>query len=57
MNSLEGPRQAVPYASKIDEGTFDNGTWVPRRRLNGDELHVRLGEELEYRLVKLYRYN
>jgi len=24
----------------VDEGTFDEGAWVPKRRLNGDEVHA-----------------
>ena len=25
---------------KVDEGTFENGKWIPERRLNGDEVHA-----------------
>ena len=25
---------------KVDEGIFENGKWIPRRRLNGDEVHA-----------------
>jgi hypothetical protein len=31
----EGPEHVELMS--VDEGTFDNGTWVPVRRLNGDE--------------------
>ncbi|MGD8777907.1 MAG: DUF5597 domain-containing protein [Ignavibacteria bacterium] len=25
---------------KVDEGFFENGEWIPKRRLNGDEVHA-----------------
>jgi len=25
---------------KVDEGIFENGKWIPKRRLNGDEVHA-----------------
>ena len=25
---------------KVDEGIFENGIWIPKRRLNGDEVHA-----------------
>jgi hypothetical protein len=39
----------------IEEGRFVDGSWLPGRRLNGDEYHLRLGEPLECRRFKLYR--
>lgn len=40
----------------IDEGWFCQGTWVPGRRLNGDELRVSLGSEPQVLKVTLYNY-
>jgi hypothetical protein len=45
----------------VEEGTYVNGNWVPRRRLNGDEtpewraLRFR-GDNYSIQHVKLYRY-
>ncbi|WPJ96714.1 DUF5597 domain-containing protein [Coraliomargarita algicola] len=45
----------VDYLS-IEEGNYRDGTWIPGRRLNGDEYVVRLGEKPTVRRVSLYRY-
>ncbi len=49
-----GPRQRAPLLS-IDQGTFQDGHWVFRRRLNGDERHIFLppnrGRILRVRLL------
>jgi len=52
-----------PRASfaRVDEGTFVDGRWVPRRRFNGDEIdngrHLRLdGDRFMIQRVKLYRH-
>ncbi|HJX72103.1 MAG TPA: DUF5597 domain-containing protein [Bacteroidales bacterium] len=34
----EGP--AIAAIEKVDEGTFVNGQWIPRRRLNGDDIMI-----------------
>jgi hypothetical protein len=34
----------------VDEGTFDDGTWVGERRLNGDEVHTSLFDGTGLRL-------
>jgi hypothetical protein len=52
-----------PCASfaQVDEGRFVDGRWIPRRRLNGDEIdngrHLRLdGDRFMIQWVKLYRH-
>ena len=49
----------------VDEGTFDNGKWIPGRRLNGDETHattfdgagLRLPEErVSIQKVSIYKF-
>ena len=49
----------------VDEGTFEDGTWVPERRLNGDEVHastfdgtgLRLrGGEISIQKISLYTF-
>ncbi len=49
----------------VDEGTFINGTWIPERRLNGDETHASTFDGAGLRLpvdrisiqkVSLYKY-
>ena len=50
----------------VDEGTFKDGTWIPERRLNGDETHASTfsgtglrfpGEKVSIQKMKLYSYN
>jgi hypothetical protein len=41
------PGPAVAALLRVDEGRFENGTWFPRRRLNGDAIM------LDYDLAKL----
>lgn len=41
----------------IDEGCYDNGVWIPGRRLNGDEHSVQLGEEPGVLKVSVYSYS
>jgi len=46
---------------RISEGRFENGDWVPGRRLNGDQSHqgrhLRIANDSwEVQLLKLYRY-
>jgi len=33
----DDPRAPIAGIESIDEEFFENGAWVPRRRLNGDE--------------------
>jgi hypothetical protein len=45
----------------IDEGKFENGKWLPGRRMNGDQdhqgRHVRISvDEWNIQRVKLYQY-
>jgi hypothetical protein len=49
----------------VDEGTFKDGTWLPERRLNGDETHASTfsgtglklpGDKVSIQKVKLYSY-
>ena len=50
---------------KVDEGTFENGKWIPRRRLNGDEVHASTwsgtglklpGYKVSIQRISIYRY-
>ncbi len=54
-----GPPQAS--FARVDEGRFVDGRWIPRRRLNGDEIdngrHLRLdADRFMIQWVKLYRH-
>ena len=49
----------------VDEGTFENGKWIPERRLNGDEIHASTYDNTGLRFppgkvsvqkISLYRY-
>lgn len=49
----------------VDEGVFENGKWIPKRRLNGDETHastydgtgIRLNyQNVSVQKVSLYKY-
>ena len=44
FRALEGPPRDIQMLS-LEEGTFRGLDWVHERRLNGDELHVRLPEK------------
>lgn len=40
---------------KCEEGRFDNGTWIPGRRLNGDErMNIQLGETPKVFYLEVY---
>ena len=39
----------------ITEGRYENGEWVPGRRLNGDEFHIKLGQRPSMVRVRLVR--
>jgi hypothetical protein len=46
----------------VEEGTFNNGVWVPGRRLNGDETNsndhlIFRGGTPTLQKVKLYRHD
>jgi hypothetical protein len=56
----QGP-QHVELMS-VEEGTFDNGTWVPGRRLNGDETNggnyvIFTGAAPSIQKVRIYRHD
>jgi beta-galactosidase GanA len=49
----------------VDEGTFENGKWIPKRRLNGDEVHASTwsgtgvilpSHQISIQKISLYRY-
>jgi hypothetical protein len=41
----------------IDEGKYVNGTWIPGRRLNGDEGRPALGSgRIEMLKIKVFKY-
>ena len=50
-----GENLQIDYLS-IDEGYFANNTWVQGRRLNGDELAVKLDSTPAIIKVKMYKY-
>ena len=55
------PGLPIAGLESVDEGTYENGEWVPGRRLNGDETAggkaLRLpGDRFTIQRVKLYRY-
>jgi hypothetical protein len=54
---LPGPDTAanVDFLS-LEEGTFEEGTWAPGRRLNGDEYRLVLGDRPSLRRARLYTY-
>jgi hypothetical protein len=41
FQEMQGPPRNPEFLS-IEEGTFQDGKWIARRRLNGDELRVTL---------------
>jgi Domain of unknown function (DUF5597) len=56
--SATGPQVGI---GTVDEGTFEDGKWVPGRRLNGDENDQGKGWRFDSRQVrtekvKLYRF-
>jgi beta-galactosidase GanA len=56
--SATGPQVGI---ASVDEGAFENGKWVPGRRLNGDENDQGKGwrfdsRQLRTEKVKLYRF-
>lgn len=52
---LEGEKSYVEVLSH-DEGKFINGIWQAGRRMNGDELYIRIGNQPEFRLMRLHKY-
>ena len=62
--STDKPGPPIVGIESIDEEFFENGTWSPRRRLNGDEssqggaLRVNANDAAQGRIfrVRLYRY-
>jgi beta-galactosidase GanA len=61
--TFESQNSSFPLAGflSVDEGKYVNGTWVPGRRLNGDQdhqgRHIRLSySDFEIQRVKLYQY-
>jgi hypothetical protein len=54
-----GPR--IAGIGTIDEGRYENGAWIPGRRINGDEngggtrMQMR-GQGIQIQKIKLYRY-
>ena len=54
----DSPRPKLAGIGSIDEGRFEKGTWVPGRRLNGDEFRPNLRPGAIGMLkVKLYRHD
>jgi hypothetical protein len=56
--SVESPGTGKVAIGSIDEGLYENGNWVPGRRLNGDEGWPVLPKgKIGMLKIKLYRYN
>jgi Domain of unknown function (DUF5597) len=49
----ESPRASHIAISSRDEGRYENGTWIPGRRLNGDELFLPALPSSKISMVKL----
>jgi beta-galactosidase GanA len=59
--AAQSPAEGEVGLESVDEGTCENGAFVPARRLNGDETHqgrhVRIAPgQFGVQRVKLYRY-
>jgi hypothetical protein len=60
FSAADNPSDSVGIGT-VEEGIYENGRWVPGRRLNGDEvpewkaLRFR-GDNYSIQHVKLYRY-
>jgi len=52
---LNGEKKFVEILSH-DEGKFVNGVWQAGRRMNGDELYIHIGDQPEFRLIRLHKY-
>jgi len=52
---LDGEKKLVEILSH-DEGKFVNGVWQAGRRMNGDELNIYIGDQPEFRLIRLHKY-
>ena len=37
-----------------EQGTFENGAWIPERRMNGDEMELVLSSKPEFRKIKVH---
>jgi len=54
----DSPGPKLAGIGSIDEGRFEKGTWIPGRRLNGDEFRPNLRPGAIGMLkVKLYRHD
>ena len=56
FHPLDGEKKFVEVLSH-DNGKFVDGVWHPERRMNGDELYIRIGEQPEFRLIRLHKYS
>jgi len=52
---LEGEKKFVEILSH-EEGKFVNGVWQAGRRMNGDELYIQIGDQPEFRLIRIHKY-
>lgn len=43
-------------AALLEEGSFEKGVWHPKRILNGDERHLKIGEHPQALYVEAYTY-
>jgi hypothetical protein len=55
FSALQGENKHAEVISH-DEGVFDNGKWMPERRMNGDELGIWL-QKPTIRKVKFHKYD
>lgn len=56
FSALPGMPRNVEFLA-VDEGTFRANQWVPGRRLNGDELGVRMGDSLAVCRARLHSFD
>ena len=52
---IPGENGAVA-AVKFERQKYDNGKWLPGRRMNGDEYNIKFTDEPSIRRVTLYSY-
>ena len=55
FHALAGENKSIEILT-MDDGFFVNGIWQPDRRMNGDEMYIRLGNKPEFRHIVLHKY-
>ena len=52
----DGENTSVEVLSH-EEGKFVDGVWQAGRRMNGDELYIRIGNKPEFRFIRLHKHH